>query len=158
MEQEYRGHKIRFNERKEVWECRVKVPQGDDYTDISDASLATVKKFVDKILKKSFKRVRVFAEKPHSWSYQKDTRPKFITAEITSISPDGDIFIVYQGEKTARKVRCQIWEDTPANAKLVAKINLLDKKVEQAKEEMEEHEDAMTTLDTKKMRDEFLSV
>lgn len=158
MEQDYRGHKIRFNEKKEVWEARVKVPQGDNYTDVSDPSLATVKKFIDKILKKSFKRVKVFAERPHSWSYQKDTRPPYITAEITSISPDGEIFIVYQGEKTAHKARCTVWADTPANAKLVSELNALEKQKEDIETSIDKKESQLKQVDTKKMREEFLSV
>ena len=51
METEYKGYKITFNEFAERWEVKV------DDSSISDKSLKALKKKIDAINKKGFKRI-----------------------------------------------------------------------------------------------------
>lgn len=83
MKQDYKGYEIYFNENTDTWDL---VDTKDSETLCSDRSLRTIKSYVDKLVKKGFKKIPVYFRRYGDTLYE---------GEITSITPGGDIWISY---------------------------------------------------------------
>ncbi len=86
---EYKGYKISLNEKTGEFTLLV---NGEDY--FSNKDLLTVKAAADKLVKKVFERIPAYILGCVSYYYGEGRSAAYTEVEITSISPDGDIWII----------------------------------------------------------------
>jgi len=144
MKQEniYNGFNIRFDEKEEVWYALVSedgtesdVSSPD--TRVQDASLKKLKERLDLIKRKKFERRKVLIQVSHRYRYGGGRDEKydlqFTEGVMTSVSPNGTVWVVPKGEKHPEKFRIHVYssddigqidvyEDTPENRAIIAQI------------------------------------
>jgi len=136
---EYKGHEIDLNQKTEIFTLYI---SGDLY--FSSASLMEVQGAIDKLIKKS-KRIPAYILGGVSYSYG-DQEVAYTEVEITSVSPDGDMWITDKKKNRARK-RNGIFKKNAKNLELLKRIEkyrnemaALDKTAELLKDKLEKVE------------------
>lgn len=150
MEKEiYNGFEIKFDKRDEVWYTDVgedgkQAQYSSPDTRVQNASLKKVKELLDGLKRGRFERKNVFVTNDsYRYNSQKEKFvPKYTQAVITSVSPNGNAFIVKKGEKHASKYRLHYSDseliiDNPENRSTILKIEDQRKAIFNAKKEEE---------------------
>lgn len=132
MKQEiYNEFTIKFDEKMEYWYACVSEDGKDDPINCGDnvvrhASLKTLKEMLDKIKRRKFERTPVFVRADYyrlGGGRDEKYMPHWTEATMTSVSPNGNIFVVKKGEKHAKKMYARygtgIYHDTPENRVLI---------------------------------------
>lgn len=133
---EYRKQKINFDETAEVW--FVNFPDGRR---VEDLSLKKLKSFVDQDLKGKFERIPVWVP----GVYYSDEK-EYEEAEITSVSPSGDVFFVRKGKNHAEKGN-NFFDKTEENAVLISKIEKIKEELEELLKSKSELKDKLKRFD-----------
>lgn len=128
MEKEtYNGFEIRFEEKNEEWVAYIEVEGATEKQRIANTSIKKLKETLDKLKRNAFARVPCFVRTSHHrMGGGKDEKylPYYTEATITSVSPNGNAWVVQKGKKTAERHGLRwsddIIEDTPQNRKLIA--------------------------------------
>lgn len=151
IEKEYRGEKIYFVEAHDLWRVEF-----EDETEFESESLSAVKKFIDQKAKKTFKRIPIWVHYTRwgRWVDDDEKATAFVKAEITSVTPSGDIWMVRAGDKKAEKLREVAWVQSPANDKIVAEIEAIKKEIDEKKDRGEKLEGKLASFDTKKLKED----
>lgn len=114
----HNGIEITFSRDQEDWWANV----GDEQ--IRDKSLAAVKEYIDKMKKKEFKRVPVFTVGERYRSGKEEVfKPRYVEAVISSVSPNGNAYVMKNGSKHAEKEGLRytyLIDGTEQNRKLLA--------------------------------------
>lgn len=140
MRTEYKDKTIEFDDEREIF---VYKEGGDEI--YSHASMKEVKKFIDKIVKGEFKRIPVYVSA--RWN-----RIEWEEAEITSITPNGEVWVTTKG-RTWRKVsRSEIALKTEDNKKVIEKIAKMHKEAEKLEEDIRKTANSITMTSVEELK------
>jgi hypothetical protein len=131
---EHNGYTIKFSDEREEWWTTIKSDEGEET--ISDSSLKKMRQYIDKLQKKTFKRIPIFV---HVNRYRSGSEvaylPRYGQATITSVSPNGNAYYVEKGRKHSSKEGlryCYLYEDTPENREAIAEYERCAKEAHEA--------------------------
>jgi len=118
----HNGHTINFDEEREEWWTTIKSDEGQET--VSDPSLKKMREYIDKLQKKTFKRIPIFVSiNRYRSGTEIEYLPRYREATITSVSPNGNAYYVEKGRKNSSKEGlryCYLYEDTPENREAIA--------------------------------------
>lgn len=141
MKEIYNGFIITFDEKEEVWFTDVNEEgKQNEYkssdTRVQDPSLKKLKEKLDLIKRKKFERRPVLVRTSryrHGGGNDKKYEPGFCEATMTSVSPNGTVWVVKKGEKHPEKFHISlystldqglidVYEDNKENRAIIAEI------------------------------------
>lgn len=121
----YNGFEIFFDKEKEEWFTQIK-NDGGEWDRIGNVSLKKLKESLDVMKRSKFERIPCFVSTKHyRYGGGRDEKylPHYCEATITSVSPNGNAWVVRKGEKHSEKHGLRwssdIIMDTPENRKLI---------------------------------------
>lgn len=145
--QDYNGFEVGFNTDSEMWYALVdeegkqaKYNSPDTLTE--DASLKKLKERLDLIKRKKFERRPVLIlnnRYRHGGGEDKKYESQYAEGTMTSVSPNGTVWVVKKGEKSPEKHHISnystldkgtldsVYEDTPKNRAIIAEIETAGK-------------------------------
>jgi len=129
MEKKYKDYIIRFSENTEKFEA-IDKKEGVIYT---HSSYKQVEQYIDKLLKKGFKRIPVIY----------DDYGKYRQGEVTSAIPEEkDVWIVNnEGERCKKHITYSpVYKDNEKNWKILSAIEQKNKEIEKLQKEIGELE------------------
>lgn len=97
--------------------------------------IESCEKWIDRMLKKKFKRTPVIVRKYNWGSYE------FIEGEVTSILDDGgdkDVWFISKDKKRSKEQLSTVYLDIPENIVLINQIGSLNNKIEAIKEKIKD--------------------
>ncbi len=163
----YNGLNISFDEDKEYWYTNIDPITGKqaEYrsvgeNEIHNTSLKELKKMLDVMKRKKFERIPVFISAGnYRYGGGDDPRylPQYAEGVLTSISPNGNAFVVKKGSKHGEKFFLgrynseSIILDTPENRKVIAEIEAAGKKEWEAEKSKKELRKKLKFIDGKKV-------
>lgn len=140
-EEIYNGFKISFDEKKEVWYANISEDGSDanlssPETRNEDSSLKKLKEKLDLIKRRKFARRNVLIRAPGRYrrggGMDDKYTPEYIEGTMTSVGPNGYVYVVPKGSKHPEKFRIgnaswdngeiDVYDDTPDNRALIAEI------------------------------------
>lgn len=139
IQQEYRGFRIVYSESGNVWQFF------SDGTWYEASSLGDAKSKIDAMQKKAFKRIPVYV----------GNHGPLGLAVITSIRPNGDVFIVPEGKKSAEKIYGRAYVQNEANQAKVAEIHALETEKKKIEDRVSEIRKALEPVDLQAVKKEL---
>lgn len=124
LETTYRDFKIWYDENKEEWCAQIKKRE------IRHGNIKNVKTAIDRTFIQKFERIPVYVSEGSSW----DRKTTYTKGFITSLGLDGVLYVVREGEKTARHFY-NIFQFTEANGERIKKIQEAMATIEKAEKE-----------------------
>lgn len=112
---DYKGFEIEYYEFEDKFTIK------SNY-DIKKQTLSEVKDYIDRITKKDFKRFNVLVR---AYNYKEG----YQEAEVTSITEEGDYWIVYKDGQREKKHKSGVFVLNENNVKLIKEISELRKNV-----------------------------
>jgi len=129
----YKGYMIVFRESSETWQVAI----GDDTYE--NFSLVKVKKYIDNLNRKGFKRFDVFVSS--GWG-----EFTFRKAQVTSVDEEGHYWVVYESGSREKVHKTKVYEYSKENINTMELIKAVDKKVEELHKERENYIKRMVGL------------
>ena len=150
---EHNGFTIKFDEQKEEWWTSIKSDDGQET--VSDPSLKKMREYIDKLQKKTFKRIPIFVHINRYRSGREETYlPHYGEATITSVSPNGNAYYVEKGRKHSSKEGLRygyLYEDTPDNRAAIAEYEKCAQEVHGAEKRERAAQDKIKKIDGSKL-------
>jgi hypothetical protein len=137
---EHMGYEIRFDEKTEDWYFM------HDNHRVEKKSLKELKAGIDKMKKKAFERFTILVRA--GWGARE--RNGIVPATVTSLTPDGRVWISYQdGGRERLSGGEYIYEDSPENRAKIAEMKAMEKEVEKLEAKKEKVEKSLKKIDRK---------
>lgn len=142
----YKGTDLYFDEKDEVWYYQ------NDGARVWDQSLKKLKEKLDKFNRAKFDRIKIFLRiNRYRSGTEKEWLETYGPATITSVDPNGNAFIVPEGEKHSRKESIRynsyLYYDTPKNRKLIEQYHEQSRIKFAAEQKMKELEKKFDMVD-----------
>lgn len=142
---EYRGTKLYFDEKDEKWYYL------DAGERIESKSIAELKRWIDKKLKGDFERIPVLCHQSR-WGGERD---EIVKGEITSVSPDGDVWLKRGAKDHAQKCRETVYAYTEKNLAIFAEFKAEKKKQQEAEDRADKLLASMEEVNTDELRKKY---